>query len=205
PLRLRIFQRPGGERILLLVLHHMVGDFWSLAILLRDWAALYARELDGNRPPLKDLPAAYTDFVRWQWQLLQGPAGERLELYWLDRLRGAPLTLDLPVDRPRPLFAAHRGARFDLRLGAAATGRVRELARAHGATLFTTLLASFETLLGRLTGQDDLLVGSPTTGRRDRDLDGVVGYFVNPVVLRADLSSAQSFSRLLARTRQIVA
>ncbi|HZF13817.1 MAG TPA: amino acid adenylation domain-containing protein, partial [Thermoanaerobaculia bacterium] len=205
PLRIRIFTRPGGERVLLLVLHHLVGDFWSAAVLLRDWAGLYARELDAGRPPLPDLPAAYTDFVRWQLRLLAGPAGERLERYWLDRLRGAPLTLDLPTDRPRPRVSTHAGALADLRLAPDRTGRVRELARAHGATLFTTLLAAFQALLGRLTGQEDLLVGCPTTGRRDRDLDGVVGYFVNPVVMRADLRADPSFAAHLARTRQAVA
>ncbi len=199
PLRIRIFMRPEGERVLLLVLHHLAGDFWSLAALLRDWAALYAGRL------LPDLSAAYTDFVRWQRRLLAGPAGERLEHYWLARLRGAPLTLDLPADRPRPPVAAHAGALLGLRLDPEMTGRLRGLARAHGATLFTTLLAAFQTLLGRLTGQEDLLVGSPTTGRRDRDLDGVVGYFVNPVVLRADLAGDPPFAALLARSRRSVA
>ncbi|HKH43059.1 MAG TPA: amino acid adenylation domain-containing protein, partial [Thermoanaerobaculia bacterium] len=218
PLRLRLFTRLGGERVLLLVLHHLAGDFWSLAVLLRDWALLYdphpltpsptrTHALPGEGEPAKlsDLPAAYTDFVRWQRALLAGPAGERLESFWLDRLHGAPLILDLPTDRPRPLAAAHAGALLGLRLDPEETGRLRELARAHGATLFATLLAAFQTLLGRLTGQDDLLVGAPTTGRRDRDFDGVVGYFVNPLVLRAELAGDPPFSGLLATSRQTLA
>ncbi|HZF07637.1 MAG TPA: amino acid adenylation domain-containing protein, partial [Thermoanaerobaculia bacterium] len=205
PLRLRVFARPCGERVLLLVLHHLVGDFWSAAVLLRDWADLYARELDPDRPPLPELPAAYTDFVRWQQRRLAGPAGERLERYWLDRLAGAPLTLDLPTDRPRPRVAAHSGALADLRLGPEVSGRARELAHLHGATLFTTLLAAFQALLGRLSGQGDLLVGCATTGRRDRDLAGVVGYFVNPVVLRAALAADPPLAAHLATTRQAVA
>ncbi|HYG62721.1 MAG TPA: amino acid adenylation domain-containing protein, partial [Thermoanaerobaculia bacterium] len=207
PLRLRVLTRPGGERLLLLVLHHLAGDFGSLAVLLHDWAALYARERDAGRPPLPPLlplSGAYTDFVRWQRRLLAGPAGERLERYWLDRLRGAPLALDLPADRPRPPSPAHAGARLGLRLGSGETGRLRERARAHGATLFTALLATFQILLGRLTGQDDLLVGSPATGRRDRDLDGVVGYFVNPMVLRAELAGDPPVPELLARSRRAV-
>ncbi len=202
PLRLRIFHRPGGERILLLVLHHLVGDFWSLAVLLRDWAALYGGQDGGRLLPV--LPAAYTDFVRQQRRLLDGPAGERLERFWLDRLRGAPLALDLPTDRPRPPAATHTGARLDLRLEPGLTGRLRELGGTQGATLFTTLLAGFQVLLGRLTGQDDFLLGAPTTGRRDRDLDGVVGYFVNPVVLRTDLTGDPPFAAFLARSRQTV-
>src|SRR5882724_10345567 len=205
PLRLRVFARPCGERVLLLVLHHLVGDFWSAAVLLRDWADLYARELDPDRPPLPELPAAYTDFVRWQQRRLAGPAGERLERYWLDRLAGAPLTLDLTTDRPRPRVAAHSGALVDLRLGPEVSGRARELAHLHGATLFTTLLAAFQALLGRLSGQGDLLVGCATTGRRDRDLAGVVGYFVNPVVLRAALAADPPLAAHLATTRQAVA
>ncbi|MFP5286357.1 MAG: non-ribosomal peptide synthetase, partial [Thermoanaerobaculia bacterium] len=112
---------------------------------------------------------------------------------------------DLPTDRPRPRAAAHAGARVGRRLGPRLTGRVRELARAHGATLFTTLLAAFEALLGRLTGQADLLVGSPATARRDAAFDGVVGYFVNPVVLRADLAGDPPFAAHLAETRRAVA
>ncbi|HVG07975.1 MAG TPA: amino acid adenylation domain-containing protein, partial [Thermoanaerobaculia bacterium] len=203
PLRIRIFVRPDGERVLLLVLHHLVGDFWSLAVLLRDWAALYAG--DTGPAPLPELAVSYTDFVRWQQRQLESPAGERLERYWLERLHDAPLVLDLPTDRPRPRVAAHAGALAGLRLDAGLTGRVRELARTHGATLFTTLLAAFEALLGRLTGQADLLVGSPATARRDSAFDGVVGYFVNPVVLRADLAGDPPFTAHLGETRRTVA
>jgi amino acid adenylation domain-containing protein len=199
PLRIRIFVRPDGERVLLLVLHHLIGDFWSVAVLLRDWAALSAGRA------LPELAVSYTDFVRWQQRLLESPAGERLERYWLDRLRDAPLVLDLPTDRPRPRGAAHAGALAGLRLGPDLTGRVRELARAHGATLFTTLMAAFEALLGRLTGQLDILIGSPTSVRRDAAFDGVVGYFVNPIVLRADLAGDPPFAAHLAETRRTVA
>src|SRR6185369_10058520 len=199
PLRIRIFTRPDGERVLLLAVHHLVGDFWSLAVLLRDWAALYSGR------PLPDLPASYPDFVLWQRRLLAGPAGERLERYWLDRLRGAPLVLDLPTDRPRPRVAGHAGAVVDLRLEPGLTERLRALGHRHKTTLFTTLLAAFQALLGRLTGQDDLVVGSPTSLRRDRAFDGVVGYFVNPVVLRADLVGDPPFAAHLASTRQAVA
>ncbi len=199
-LRIRIFVDPGGERVLLLVLHHLVGDFWSVAVLLRDWAAL----IDGATP-LPRLEHSYTDFVRWQRRQLASPVGERLERYWLDRLRNAPLVLDLPTDRPRPRTATHVGAHAGARLGRELTGRVRGLARAHEATLFTTLLATFEILLGRLTGQGDLLVGSPVTLRREAAFDEVVGYFVNPVVLRADLAGDPLFSAHLMETRRTVA
>jgi natural product biosynthesis luciferase-like monooxygenase protein/amino acid adenylation domain-containing protein/FkbM family methyltransferase len=206
PLRIRIFGRSDGERILLLVLHHLCGDFWSLAVLLRDWAVLYARECgDRNRVHLPELPVSYTDFARWQRRRLAGPERERLKQYWLDHLHGAPLSLELPTDRPRPLVASQRGALLDLRLDPGSTGRVRELARLHGATLFMALLAAFQSLLGRLTGQDDLLVGTPTAGRLDRDLDGVVGYFVNPVPVRARPAADLPFVELLAQTRRTMA
>ncbi|MEP7010069.1 MAG: amino acid adenylation domain-containing protein [Acidobacteriota bacterium] len=205
PLRVRIFAGPGGERVLLLVLHHLVGDFWTIAIVVRDLAALYAREVSDARPTLPEVPASYFDFVRWQRQLLSGPERARLERYWTVQLQGAHLRLSLPTDRPRPPIAVQAGALLELAFDRAETEGLRALARSQGVTLFAVLLAGFQTLLGRLSGQEELLVGVPTLGRRHRDLDDVVGYFVNPVAMRADLAGDPSFSGFLDRTRRVMA
>ena len=183
-----------GERLLVLSVHHIAADFWSLAVLARDLGALCR----GEDPPRPE--ALYTGFARRQERLLASPRGERLWEHWRERLAGAP-TLDLPTDRPRPPIQTFRGgtrtARFPVET-------VRALAAEHGCTPFVVLLAAFQALLGRWSGQEDFLVGSPTSGRTGSGIDSVVGYFVNPVPLRADLSGDPAVGELLARTRATV-
>ncbi|HSF41300.1 MAG TPA: non-ribosomal peptide synthase/polyketide synthase [Thermoanaerobaculia bacterium] len=192
-LRAALLER-GDERLLVLSVHHIAADFWSMAVLARDLGALCR----GEDPPRPE--ALYTDFARRQERRLESPWGERLWEHWRERLSGAP-ALDLPTDRPRPPLQTFRGGTRTARLGAEA---VHALAASHGSTPFVVLLAAFQALLGRWSGQEDFLVGSPTSGRIGSDLDSVVGYFVNPVALRADLSGDPAVGELLARTRATV-
>ena len=192
----------GGEFTLLLVMHHIIGDYWSLALLLHELGVLYEAELSGQPARLPTPAASYDDYVRWQKETLGGPEGERLSASWKSQLAGELPVLNLPTDRPRPAVQSYRGQSETFRLSQELATRLRALGRANGATLYMTLLAAFQTFLHRYCGQEDFLVGSPTAGRSRADFAGVVGYFVNPVVLRADLSRGPSFRELLRRVRE---
>jgi len=189
--RMRVYERAGGERVLLLAVHHTVCDFWSLALVARELGALYAGE------PLPPPALQYGDFVHWQAELL-ARRGERLWDFWRQVLEGVR-DLDLPVDRPRPPVQSWHGLSRAAELPADLAGALRGLAAARGATLFAALLAAFQAQLGRYSGQDDFAVGAPTAGRGAPEWAGVVGYFVNPVALRADLAGDPSFGTLVER------
>jgi amino acid adenylation domain-containing protein len=203
-LRVRVFALPDGDVLLALAVHHLVADFWSLGVLARELGAVYGEETGGPAASLAPLPLRYGDFVRWQERMLAGPRGERLWEHWRARLAGELPPLDLPTDRPRPAVQTYHGAARSLHLDAELTGALHGLGRGRGATLFATLLAGFQALLQRWTGQDDLTVGSPVAGRTSAAWGGVVGYFVNPLVLRADLAGDPAFADHLDRTRQRV-
>jgi amino acid adenylation domain-containing protein len=200
-LRVFLFTRSAREHVVLLVTHHIVADLWSMAVVMSELGALYSAEKSGIPVALNPLPAKYTDYVRRQAELLAGPEGERLWAYWRKRLAGAPLVLNLPTDRPRPPVPTDRGTAKTMRLGRVASQGLKALARAHGATLFMTLLAAFQALLHRYTGQEDILVASPIIGR-GREAANLIGYFVNPVVLRADFSEDPTFSSFLDQVRR---
>jgi amino acid adenylation domain-containing protein len=201
-LRVRLFERSGEDPVLLVVLHHIAGDFWSLAVLARELGTL------AGGAALLPLDLRYSDAVRWQRRLLAGPDGERLLAWWRERLAGELPVLDLPTDRPRPPVQTYRGGAVRFTLGPEESARLRQLGRGglegQQATLFMSLLAGFQALLGRWSGQTDLLVGVPAAGRARARLAGLVGYFVNPVVLRADLSGEPSFAAVLDRVRRSV-
>ncbi|HEX2223348.1 MAG TPA: amino acid adenylation domain-containing protein, partial [Thermoanaerobaculia bacterium] len=194
--------RADGRTVLWLAVHHLVADLWSLGILLREWEALYLEEATGRPARLAPPPAlGFPDFVRRQQKQLAGPEGERLWRFWRERLAPPLPVLELPTDRPRPPVQTHRGDSVAERWTAAVAEAVRGMGRSRGATLYASLLAGFSVLLHRYTGQEDLLLGSPTTGRSSAELAGVVGYFIDPVVVRADASGDVSFENLLERTR----
>jgi hypothetical protein len=199
--RASLYRRSPTEHVLMLVVHHIAVDAWSIGLLVSEWTAAYAAERQDAPAPLAPLPAQYADFVRWQEELLRGPEGGEMLSYWRRQLRSPQPTLQIPTDRPRPPFPSFRGGTHEFRIDEATTGALRDLARSEGATLFTVLLAAFHVLLFRYSGQDDVLVGSPTAGRSRQDFEGVVGYFVNPVVLRADLSGDPTFTEMVGRTR----
>jgi len=203
-MRVSLFTRSAQEHILLLVIHHIVVDFWSLAVILNELGVLYPAEKAGRPAALPSLDLQYTDFVRWQTEMLAGPAGERLWDYWKKQLAGPLPVLNLPTDRPRPPIQMFRGAQHDFTLNDELARRLRALAKAEGATLYMVLLAAFELMLYCHTGQEDILVASPMVGRSRAEFEGLVGFFANPVVLRANLSGNPTFREFLGQVRQTV-
>ncbi len=203
-MRVSLFTRSAQEHILLLVIHHIVVDFWSLAVILNELAVLYLAKQAGRPAPLPPLDLQYTDFVRWQAGMLAGPAGDRLWSYWKQQLSGALPVLNLPTDRPRPPIQLFRGAQHDFTLDDELAQQLRALAKAEGATLYMVLLAAFELMLYYHSGQEDILVASPMAGRSRAEFEGMVGFFANPVVLRANLSGNPTFRAFLGQVRQTV-
>ncbi len=199
-LRLSLFTKSSNDHVLLMAVHHIIGDFWSLVLVIEEMRALYPAECN-HRPVSLPAPAQqYHDFVRWQEELLAGPDGERLWTYWKRQLSGAPTVLDVPTDRPRPPLFSNEGSAVPWKVDATLARRLKELAASEGTTLYSALLAAFQVLLGRYTGQDDFLVGSPFAGRSRSGFENVIGYFINMLPLRADLSGNPSFRTLLQRT-----
>ncbi|HYG63041.1 MAG TPA: AMP-binding protein, partial [Thermoanaerobaculia bacterium] len=194
---LRVRLLAGG--LILFAVHHLVADFWSLAVASRELGALYREETGGAPADLPSLEGDYSGFVQRQREMLAGPREEELWSFWRETLAGPPPDLDLPTDHPRPTVPSFRGGARALVLPPELAERARSLARQSGATLFATLLAVWQTLLGRWTGQEDFAVGSPTVGRPDPALAGLVGYFVNPIPLRAELAGDPPFAAHLER------
>ncbi len=199
-LRIHLFTRAPDDHVLLMGVHHIVGDFWSLILVIEEMQALYPAECQGQPARLPAPGQQYHDFVRWQDDLLASPEGERLRAYWQQQLSGAPTVLDVPTDRPRPNLFSNRGGTAPWQIGPVLARRLKDLAASEGTTLYTALLAAFQVLLGRYTGQDDFLVGSPFAGRSRSGFEGVIGYFINMLPLRANLSGDPFFRALLRRT-----
>ncbi len=203
-LRVNLFTCSPQEHVLLLVVHHIAIDFWSLAVLLTELGVLYPAEKAGVQALLPALDSQYTDYVRWQAEMLAGPEGERLWAYWQKQLSGQLPLLELPTDRPRPSVPTYRGASYDFHLNDELSRRLKALAKAQGATLYMVLLAAFHVILHYHTGQEDLLVGSPVLGRSRVEFEGIVGLFTNPVILRANCSGNPTFEAFLGQVRQTV-
>jgi len=202
--RVSLFTRGARDHVLLVVMHHIVCDGWSLWILQDEFRTLYAAEMAGVGTTLPPLPANYGDFVRWQHEMLAGPAAAAQENWWRQQLGGELPLLQLATDRPRPAMRSSRGASHPFEIPAGVVARLRQLAQAEGVTLHTVMLAAFQTLLHRYTRQDDIILGTPTAGRDQDQFAGVVGYFINPVALRTDLSGDPTFRELLQRSRASV-
>jgi amino acid adenylation domain-containing protein len=203
-LRMRAWSLDAGGHALLFAIHHLVVDFQSLTVLLRQLDALYLGERTGSPVRLEPAGAGYGDFVRWQEQLLAGPRGERLWEHWRERLAGQLPVLDLRADRPRTRLPAWSGVSRQLQLGAEESSRLHAWAAASGATLYAVLLAGFQALLHRYTGQGEILAGSPVDLRSAvAGLEQAVGCFVNPVVMRTDFGGAPTAAELLGRVRSV--
>ena len=203
-LRVSVFKRSAQEHYLLLVVHHIVIDFWSLSILLNELGTLYPAEAAGWRATLPPLDLQYSDYVRWQSEMLAGAEGERLWAYWQKQLAGQLPVLDLPTDRPRQPIQTHRGGSHDFVLNDELSGRLKALAKAQGATLYVVMLAAFQAMLHYLSGQDDLVVGSPVVGRSRAEFEQIVGLFTNPVFLRVNFSGNPTFEEFVSHVRQTV-
>jgi hypothetical protein len=203
-LRVSLFTRSTREHVLLLTVHHIVIDFWSLALILDEFNVLYPAQKAGVPAALPRLDLQYTDYLRWQTEMLASPQGEKMWNYWRKQLAPPLPVLNLLTDRPRPLIQTYRGAAHDFSLNDEPSGGLKALAKANGATLYMVLLAAFQAALHCLTGQKDLLVASPMVGRNRAEFEGIVGLFTNPVMLRADLSGNPSFLSFLGQVRQTV-
>jgi amino acid adenylation domain-containing protein len=190
------------DHALLLTLHHAVSDGWSTGVLVRELSALYIAFAAGEASPLAPLPLQYADYAAWQRGRLAGEALEAQLAWWRETLRDAPPLLEIPTDHPRPPVPRGEGGTIRFALPNETTGALRTLARGEGATLFMTLLAGWQLLLSRWSGQEDVCVGTPVAGRTRLETEGVVGLFVNTLVLRGDLSGAPSFRELLRRARE---
>jgi hypothetical protein len=196
-LRARLLRLGDEDHVLSLDLHHIASDGWSLGVLVRELTALYAGET------LQELPIQYADYAAWQRERLRGAALEEELAWWRERLAGAPPSLDLPFDRPRPAVQTFNAGCAVRVLPASLIDRLRTLAGGEGASLFMVLLAGFQLLLSRWSGQEDVPVGSPIAGRTRREVEGLIGIFLNHLVLRADLSGDPTFRELLARVREV--
>jgi len=203
-MRVKLFTRSAQEHILLLVIHHITGEGWSIGLLLDELKVLYPAFKTGQVVNLPPPEHSHPDYVHWQRNLIESPEGERLWNYWQQELAGELPVLNLPTDNPRPSVQSYKGASYPLHLSESLTQQLKELAQSEGTTLYTLLLAAFQVLLHRYTGQADILVGSPTASRHRPEFTQIVGYLVNPVVLRANLSGNPSFRAFLAHVRQKV-
>ncbi|MDF5719764.1 MAG: amino acid adenylation domain-containing protein [Rhizonema sp. PD37] len=202
-LRVKLLQLNDQEHLLLFIIHHIVSDGWSLRVLIRELADIYQAFCAGKPSPLPELPIQYADFAVWQHQWLQGEVLKKHLSYWKQQLAGAPPILELPTDRPRPPVQSFRGATITFKLSPELTSRLKSLSQKQGVTLFITLLAAFQTLLYRYSGQEDICVGSPIANRNRKETHGLIGCFVNTIVMRTDLSDNPSFLKLLKRVQQV--
>jgi amino acid adenylation domain-containing protein len=200
--RALLLKLAGNEHILVLNTHHIISDRWSLGVLSKELAAFYEQAAKGKPAELSPLPFQYADYAAWQRQLLSGETLEKQLRYWKENLAGAPASLDLPTDRPRPPQQSFRGAKYTLVLPKLLTEQITALGRKEGATIFMMLLAAFSVLLSRYSGQEDIVIGSPIAGRTRADLENLIGFFVNTLVLRANVSGDPTFRELLAKVRE---
>jgi amino acid adenylation domain-containing protein len=202
PFRARLFRLGADDHALVVTLHHVVGDAWSFGVLFRELGALYGAFSRGEPSPLGPLPIQYADYAAWQRRHGTPEALKPQLDWWAERMKGAPDLLELPADRPRPAVQKFRGGRHRMELSAALTERLRQIGGEHGATLFMVLLAAWQTLLARHTGREDVVVGSPIAGRNRAETEGLIGFFVNTLALRTDLSGDPPFRELVERVRR---
>jgi amino acid adenylation domain-containing protein len=201
-LRITLIKLAPREHIVLLVLHHIVSDGWSMGVFYRELVALYQHFTAGKSAALPALPVQYADYARWQRDWLRGEPLEKQLAYWKERLAGVPTALELPTDRPRPPVQTVRGATERVLIPMDLLPRVKDLCQRTGCTPFMALLAAFQAVLARYSGQEDFCIGTPIAGRRRPELEGLIGFFVNTLVLRTDLGGDPSFHELLGRVRE---
>jgi len=201
-IRGRLLKLAGDEHVLLLTQHHIISDGWSLNVLVREVAALYTAFLRGETDPLPPLDIQYADYALWQRQWLQGEELARQVDFWKDHLAGAPPLLTLPLDRPRPAVQSHAGGRVPFLLPAELTAALRTLSQRHGVTPFMTLLSAWGVLLSRLSGQTDIVIGTPVANRQRREVEPLIGFFVNTLAVRLRLDEKPTVERLLAHAKE---
>ncbi|BAZ34001.1 amino acid adenylation domain-containing protein (plasmid) [Cylindrospermum sp. NIES-4074] len=201
--RARLLCLKATEHVLLLTMHHIVYDGWSYSIFFEEMATLYSNFCVGKSPPSKSLPIQYTDYAIWQRQWLQGEVLKSQLDYWKQQLGGSLPVLQLPTDYPRELVQTYQGAYQSLELSLELTEALKALSQQEGVTLFMTLLAAFQTLLYRYSGQEDIIVGTPIAGRNQVETEWLIGLFVNTLAIRTNLSNNPTFRQLLSQVRQV--
>ena len=202
--RASILQTGRQEHVLVITLHHSIVDAWSIPILVRELAAAYAVIREDREPALEALPIQYADYAVWQVDGLTGEALERKLAYWRRQLADPLPVLELPTDHPRPATQTYNGARVSVDISPEITTAIGRLARESNATLFMALLATFQVFLHRHSGQTDLVTGTPITGRNQPETAGLIGFFLNTLAIRSDLSGNPAFREMLTRVRQTV-
>uniref|UniRef100_A0A1D9G7P5 Carrier domain-containing protein n=1 Tax=Moorena producens (strain JHB) TaxID=1454205 RepID=A0A1D9G7P5_MOOP1 len=202
-IRCKLWQLDTTEYVLVLTMHHIVSDGWSMGILIEELSSLYQAFAASEPSPLPELPIQYADFALWQRQWLSGEILENQLNYWKEAIDGAPELLQLATDYPRPTVATYQGRTESFSLNTELTQKLQTLSRDSGTTLFMTLLAAFGTLLHRYSGQEDILIGTPIANRNRREIEPLIGFFVNTLVIRTDLSGNPSFQELLRRVRSV--
>ncbi len=202
-LRTNLLRLAEDEYIFLLTMHHIVSDQWSAGIFFQELVTLYEGFNSGNPSPLPDLPIQYADFALWQQEWLQTGALDKQLAYWKQQLGGSPPVLELPADHPRPPVQTLNGSHKSYDLPDPLAESLLSLSRQEGVTLFMLLLAAYQTLLHRYTGQDDITVGSPIANRNRREIEGIIGFFINVLVMRTDLSGDPTFREMLGRVREV--
>jgi amino acid adenylation domain-containing protein len=200
-IRGRLVRMADEEHVLLLTMHHIVSDGWSMGVLARELTALYAAYRAGEADPLPPLALQYADYAAWQRRGVEGEELQRQAAYWRETLQGAPELLALPTDRPRPARPDHAGEVIGVELDAGLTERVETLSRRHGATLFATLTAAWVAVLSRLANQRDIVVGTPTANRNREEIEGLVGFFVNTLALRFDVAGSATVAELIGQVK----
>ena len=203
-LRATLLRLDEEEHVLLLAMHHIASDGWSIGVLFRELTVLYRAFASGVPSPLPGLPIQYADYALWQRRGLRGEVLASQLVYWKQQLDGAPVVFELPTDRPRPALQTFQGAKQSWLVSLRLTEALTALSRQEGVTLFMTLLAAFQALLHRYTSQTDIVLGSPIACRTRRETEGLLGFFVNTLVLRTDLGGNPSFRELLRRVREVV-
>ncbi|MEO1373456.1 MAG: amino acid adenylation domain-containing protein [Cyanobacteria bacterium J06635_10] len=201
-IRCSLVQLDAREYVLLLSMHHIISDGWSIGVFIQELSSLYQASCAGEPSPLPELPIQYADFAIWQRQWLSGEVLKTQLNYWLSQLDGVPELLRLPTDRPRPSVQTYQGTRQSFSLNTELTEKLQALSRESGTTLFMTLLAAFATLLYRYSGESDIVIGSPIANRNRSEIESLIGFFVNTLVLRTHFEDNPSFENLLAQVRE---
>jgi hypothetical protein len=201
-LRVRVLKLGEGENLLLYTMHHIVSDGWSMGILSREVRALYQAYSRGEESPLEELPIQYADFAVWQRGWLKGETLERGLEYWRKQLAGIE-DLELPADHPRPALRSYRGSEYRFVVERELTEKLKALSQREGATLFMVLLGGFDLLMSRYSGQTDVALGTDIANRNRAEIEGVIGFFVNQLVMRVEVRPGESFSELLKRVREV--
>jgi amino acid adenylation domain-containing protein len=201
--RLRLLKLSEEEHVLAVTMHHIISDGWSMGVLTRELGALYTACVQDKPSPLPKLPVQYADYAAWQREWLQGEVLEEQLSYWRWQLAGAPPLLELPADKARPPVQSHRGSRVSMQLDAETTRSLKALSYKHNTTLFITAMVAFQALLSRWSGETDVVVGTVVAGRNKAETEGIIGFLVNTLAIRTDLSGDPTVAELLARTTEV--